>query len=244
MKYNKLLIFTLISFFICINACSRSNNYSEEYVIVVDRKKAGKLIINEKTDIKGNLLCLSEQKMDTLGSKDKKQKIIKTKTVFQKDKFFPVSYSYEASMEAPYDVNVDDGQIIRTLKKTEGSQIIRTPHEPGIPFLDINAFHTIDYLFRKYDFKKGGRQVFKAYLLPLATIEKLSIIPGDINIPDHNRQAKNFEIKAKLFSIILWLDKDNRLYRIYLKNSNVEVIRTDLFEKLNNKIKQENKKSQ
>lgn len=230
-----------------MNACSGSNDYSETYIIVINGLKVGKEIISEKTDIRGNLVCLSEQERDTFGSKEKKRRIIKTKMIFPEGKQFPVSYSYESTSGTSYDVKVEDGQIMRTFKKDSESRESITPLEPGMLMLDLNAFYTIDYWIRKYNFNKGGRQVLQTYLLPAGSIQKLSIIPTKISIPEHESkklQLKNYEIEiGDGMTILLWVDKDNRLYRLFFRGPNIEMIRADLFDRLNKKTNQVNKRS-
>jgi hypothetical protein len=239
MKYRFLFFVVLLAFLLSINACDFFGGYSQSYVIVVNKKRVGKEIINERTDIKGNLVCLSEQEMDTPASKEKKRIIIRTKTVFRDENLFPVSYSYESSAGTSYDVKVEDGQIIRTLKKEEGPQVTQTPLEPGMLMLDLTVFYTIDYWIRNYDVTRGGQQVLQTYLLPAASIRQLSIIPAQIFIPEHETKAlrlKNYEIDiGHGITMLLWVDKDNRLYRLFIRGPDIDVIRSDLFDKLASK---------
>lgn len=247
MKIKLFFSFVLLTFLAGILSCGDSIDYSQSYIILSNRQKVGKLIVNEKTDIKDKLVYLSEQEMDIPGSKEKKRIITSTKTVFQKGESFPVSYSCELSAGTSYTVKVEDGQIIRTLNKKEGPQVIKTHLEPGIVMLDLTVFHTIEYWIRNYDLNKGERQVFKTYLLPYDSIEKVPVIPAGITIPEHETKAlqlKNFEIEIRDGrTIMLWVDKDNHLYRMFIKGPDIEVIRTDLFSRLNKKKNREHKKS-
>ena len=246
MKYRFLLFFTLIPLILIINACDIFSRYSQLYIIVINRLKVGEEIINEKTDIKGNLVCLSEQERDTYGSKEKKRRRIRTKMVFPKGKQFPVSYSYESSSGNSYHVKVEDGQIIRTLSDEGESREFVTPLEPDMYMLDLNAFHTIDYWIRKYDAQKGGRQVVQTYLLPAGSVEKLAIIPADIIIPEHDNETmnlKNYEIDiGDGMTIFLWVDEFSRLYRLFFRGPNVEVIRADLYDSINKKKESRDKR--
>jgi hypothetical protein len=237
MKIKLFFSFVLVTFLAGIFSCSDSRDYSQSYIILLNKKKVGKEIIKQKTDIKGKLVCLSEQEMHTPGSKERKRRIIRTKMVFQEGKLFPVSYSYESSAGTSYDVIVKDGQIIKTLKKEGESQESTTPLEPGMLMLDLTVFHTIDYWIRKYEADKGGRQVLQTYLLPAATVERLSIVPDNTFIPEHESKVKNYEIKiGKELTMLLWVDKENRLYRMFIRDLNIEVIRSDLFDRLHKKI--------
>ena len=236
MKKILWLSFIVIPLLLSIHACISSHDYSQTYTIVINRLEVGKEIVSEKTDLKGDLVCLSEEERDTYGSKEKKRRTTRTKMVFEEGKQFPVSYSYESNSGTSYELKVEGGQIVRTIQNKEESRESIAPLEPGMVMLDLNAFHTIDFWIRKYDVKKGGRQVIQTYLLPAGSTEKLSVIPADISIPEHETEAlqlKNYEIEmGEGMAIILWVDKDNRLYRLYFRGPNLEVIRSDLYERL------------
>ena len=198
-----------------MNACDLFGGYSQSYVIIINRSIVGKEVIKEKTNIKGDLVCLSEQERDTYGSKEKKRRVIRTKMVFQEGKQFPVSYSYESSAGTSYDVKVKDGQIIRTVQKEGESQEDITPLDPDMLMFDMNAFHTIAYWISNYDIDKWGLQVFQTYLLPAGSIEKLSVVPAAVNLTMHETMGlrlRNYKIEfGDQFTMLLWVDEDKRL---------------------------------
>ena len=234
MKIRIFFSLLLISFLTGIFSCGGSSDYSETYIILINQERVGKEIITEKTDRTGNLVCISEQEMDSSGSKGKKRRIIRTKTVFSKGIFFPVSYSYESSSGISYDIKVEGGKIIKTLKnKGESSETI-TSLKSDMLMLDLTVFHTINYWIRKFDENKRGQQVFQTYLPATASIERLSVVSDGVIIPEHDSQLKNYEIKiGNELTMLLWMDKDNRLYRMFIKGPNIDVIRSDLFDRLN-----------
>ena len=162
--------------------------------------------------------------------------------VFEKGKLFPVSYSYESSTGTSYNIKVEDGQIIRMLKEDGDSRESTTPIEPNMLMLDLTVFHTIDYWIRGYDATRWETQVFQTYLLPSASIEKLSINPVNTGILEQESKElrlKNYEIEMQNgLSMLLWVDKGNHLYRLFIKGPNIDVIRSDLFDRLNKKINQ------
>ncbi len=221
--------------------------YSQSYVIIVNRRIIGKEIINEKTKLNGDLVCLSEQERDTFGSKEKKRIIIRTKMVFQEENRFPVSYSYESDAGTSYEVKVRDGQIIRTRQVEGQTQETITPFDPDLLMFDLNAFHTIAYWISNYDVDKWGSQVFQTYLLPAGSIEKLSVIPAAVNLSVHESMGlrlRNYRIEiGDQMSMLLWVDEDKRLCRMFLQGPNVEVIRSDLFDLINKKMETRDKRS-
>jgi hypothetical protein len=246
-KYRFPFFFILISFLLYLNACNWFGGYSQSYVIIINRSIVGKEIVNEKTNIKGDLVCLSEQERDTFGSKKKDRRIIRTKMVFQQGKPFPVSYSYDSGARTSYEVKVKDGQIIRTHEVEGETQETITHLNPDMLMFDLNAFHTIAYWISNYDTDKGGPQVFQTYVMPAGSIERLSVIPAGIKIPQH--ENKRLQLRSYMIeitddlTILLWVDKDNRLYRMFVRGPNVEVIRSDLFEQINETKKSRNKRS-
>lgn len=232
----------MIPFIAVLNTCGLSQDYSQSYVIVINHVKVGKEIINEKINFKGDLVCISEQERDTYDSKEKKRRIIRTKIVLPEGKLFPVSYSYESSAGISYDVKVKDGQIIQMRQKEGESRETITPLEPGMLMFDMNAFHTISYWIRNYDDNKGRNQVFQTYFPNTASIGQISITADEIVIPEHETkelQLRNYEIEiGDRLRMLLWVDKDNHLYRMFVQGLNLEVIRTDLFDRLNKKMNQ------
>lgn len=197
----------------------------------------------EKTSYKGDLVCISEQERDTFSSKKKKQTIIRTKLVLPKGKQFPVSYSYDSSEGISYDVKVENGKIIRTRQKEGQSLETVKPFKPDTLMFDMNAYHTISYLIRNYDMNKGGNQVFQTYFPHTASIERITVIPDGMVIPEHETkvlQLKNYEIEmGDRLRMLLWVDKDNHLYRMFVQGLNLEVIRSDLYDRINQKKKSE-----
>jgi hypothetical protein len=245
MKYRFPILLIPILLLI-INACDLFGGYSQSYVIIINRSVVGKEMVSEKTNFKGDLVCLSEQERDTFGSKEKKQQIIRTRMVFQEGETFPVSYSYDSSAGTSYDVKVRDDQIIRTTRNEGKSQEIVTPFEPNMLMFDMNAFYTIAYWISNYDIDKWGRQLFQTYLLPAGSVAKLHVEPAAVNLTIHETMGlrlRNYKIEfGDQMSMFLWVDEDKRLCRMFFRGPNVEVIRSDLYEMIK-KMESEDKKS-
>jgi hypothetical protein len=226
----------LLPLLVVVNACIFSHDYAQSYVILNNTKKVGTLIIKEKRDLRGNRVCLAEQEMTLDGSKEPNHILTKTKMVFPKGMHFPSSYSCELNFGTSYKVTVEKGQIIRTIEREGKSDQALTPFRPDLSLLDLTVFHTVDFWIQQYDFAKGGRQSIPTYLLPYDSIEQLSVAPAAIYIPRYlskAREIRDYEIKVRDgITILLWVDKDNRLYRMFARGPNVEVIRSDLHEEI------------
>ncbi len=246
MKRNLFYSFIAFIFLLGIFSCGTSNEYSQSFIILINGLKVGKLLINEKPDFNGNLVLLSEQERDTYTSKGKTRKIIKTKMIIPEEKLFPISYSYDSSNGTSYNVKLENGKIIRTIQIEGELQEYKKPFKQGMLMLDLMGYHTVDYWIRRYDRDKGGQQVFLTYLLPTGTIKPLTVTPVRTFIHENESKdlkLRNYEIEIdERLTILIWVDSNNHLYRMYFKGPNVEVLHSDLYDQLN-KIKQSKDKN-
>jgi hypothetical protein len=105
---------------------------------------------------------------------------------------------------------------------------------------DFNVYHTIDYLIRNYDIPKGGLQVLRSYVLPADRIESLEVAP--VKSAKHEYETKVLQLKSyqieipDRLTIYLWVNKNNRLYRMFIPGMNIDVIQSDLFSELTSKV--------
>ncbi len=212
-----------------LGACVGSRDYAQSYVILMNGEEVGKESVTERTDRKGNRVCLSEQEMESPGSRDKKRIRIRTRMVLSDD--VPVSYSYESSAGASYEVKVEDGQILRT--SGGASPASRTPLAPDMRMLNPNVFHTIDYWIRQYDLKKGGQQNFRTYLLPSGSVERLSVFPletGIVKSEGKDLELRNYRIGFEEGLVLyVWVDRERRLGRLAMEGATIDVVRSDLY---------------
>ncbi|NLA74440.1 MAG: hypothetical protein GX846_03010 [Deltaproteobacteria bacterium] len=231
-----ILVLTLLF----LGSCGSPQDYSQTYVIVMNREKAGKEIVNEKVERNGNRTVIAEQELDSGPSaKDKKKRIIKTRMVLPKGALFPLSLSFESSTGVSYDITAADGKIIKTQNKQGEKQVTQESLETDMPVLNLAVFHTFDYWISKYDASKGGRQTFPTYLLPSGQVLKTTVTPMSSTMSDHDSKQlklKRYEIElGDEIVILLWVDQDSRLYRLFIQGPNVEVIRSDVFSKIEKK---------
>lgn len=219
-----------------------SGDYSETYVIVLNGIEIGREVVIEKKGIKDSLICLSEQVRDMPASEKKGRNTVRTKIVFENGNLFPSSYSYKSDTGLSYDIKAEGDKIIKTLK----GDTFTEPLEKGMLILDMTVFTTMDYWFRKYDTDKKGRQLFTTYLLPSGSVQRLSIVPIRTGI--HEKESRELELKNYQIGIpdkldmFLWVDKNKRLARLFIRGLNMDVIRSDLF-KLINKNKESEKQT-
>jgi hypothetical protein len=101
--------------------------------------------------------------------------------------------------------------------------------------VDFSVYHHYDYLVRRYDSKKGGRQEFKNFIpvigteipLLLTRLEDSTLEIGDAGVP-----VRNFRVDfTNIFSATLSVDKAGRLVRLTIPEQDLLVVRTDLVPK-------------
>ncbi len=241
-KSKHLLTPLILLIMLCISNCSGPQDYAQSYVITINGKVTGKEVVTEKTDIKGNRIYLSEQERDINAGPDNiKKRIIKTKTVFPKGEIFPSLYSYDSNSGTSFEIKLEGGKIIHTVNKDGTPQETVTTYEQGMLILDLGTFHTINFWISGCNSDIKKEQTFKTYTLPSSTVRTVSVIPGNELIPEKESKKmrlKNYEITVrKNLTIRLWVDENNRLYRMFVKGPNIDILRSDLFDRLNAGIK-------
>lgn len=106
------------------------------------------------------------------------------------------------------------------------------PLGDGVLLFDFNVYHHYEFLARKYDFKKGGRQTFRGYVpvvggeisLALTRLEDSDLEAGKESIAIRSFKIEFVGVSTGTFSI----DKAGRLVRVVLRDRDLEVVRKDL----------------
>jgi hypothetical protein len=149
--------------------------------------------------------------------------------------YAPVQYTYRY-IAGPsgdgYDVRIQAGEISRVLTRGGRSSEVTSPHQPGTVILDFSVYHQFDYVTRKYDFKRAGRQVFPNYI-PLIGSEISVALTRLQDSMLENAAAplpvRNFRVElVGLWTGTLSTDAENRLVRLLVRDQNLEVVRSDL----------------
>jgi hypothetical protein len=225
----------VLSITAAVNTGTAASNYSESYVILIKGATAGNETVTEKPDASGDLLSLSDHEILVAVGLETKQMKFSTRMVLAKNTGIPVTYSYwytSGNTGDSYDVTIKNGQITRVLNRGGRTSEVTVPLEPGMVFVDFNVYHQYDYLVRRYDFKKGGRQTFADFIpvigndIPVALTylgeEKLDLKPGPL-------QIRNFRIEfVGIWGGMLSVNKEGRLVRLVIPTQDLEVLRRDL----------------
>jgi hypothetical protein len=212
-----------------------SSSYSESYAILIKGTPSGTETVTEKPDDNGNTISSSEHEMLVTDGLETKQMKFSTRMVLSKSTGMPISYSYwytSGNTGDSYDVSIQNGQITRVLNRGGHTSEVKVPLLPDMVFVDFNVYHQYDYLVRKYDFKKGGRQTFADFIpvigndIPVALTfigeEKIDLNPNPV-------QVRNFRIEfVGIWGGTLSVNKEGRLVRLLIPAQDLEVVRRDL----------------
>ncbi len=212
------------------------SSYSQSYIILIKGAVSGSETVSEKTSANGEIVSSSEHEMLMSDGVETKRMTFSTRMALSKSTGIPSSYTYwytSGNSGDSYEVTIKNGQIKRVLNRGGHSSEVTIPLQPDMVFLDFNVFHQYDYLIRRYDAKKGGRQTFPDFLpiigndVPVALTyigdDKLELKAGALPI-------RNFRMEfVGIWGGSLSVDKDGRLVRLMIPSQELEVVRRDLF---------------
>jgi len=209
--------------------------YEQSYVIVIKGGIAGSEKVTETTDTAGNILSSSEHEIfitDRLGTK---RMAFSTKMQLAKNTYVPISYSYRydtGENSDSYEVAVKGGQIKRVLTRNGHTSEATAPLQANTVILDFNVYHTYDYLIRRYDTAKGGRQLFSNFV-PLIgndiSLAVTSLGDGELQSAAGSLAVSNYNIEFVGIAVgTLCVDKAGRLVRLVLASQDLEVVRKDM----------------
>ncbi len=214
---------------------SDNSEYSQSYTILIKGTVAGHEKVTEKLDDAGQLLSASEHEITVSDGLAAKRMVFSTKMVFSKGGYEPVSYTYwysDGNAGDSYDVEIKAAQITRNLSRSGRTSAITIPLPPNMVILDFNVYHQYDYLIRRYDGKKGGKQSFADFIPLIGNDIPLTVSSlGDSNLKSDQGvlPVKNFRVEcAGLWTGNLSVDKNGRLVRLFIPAQDLEVVRSDL----------------
>lgn len=209
--------------------------YSQTYAIFTRGIHAGIETVSERKDKDGNRVTASQHEIFVTDGLETRRMAFETTMVFIKDTVVPMTYSYKytsGSSKDYYNVTIKEGRITRILSRggniTESSAV----WQPGMVILDFNVYHHYDVVYRLYDFKKRGRQVFGNYMPVIGNQVQLAVTWLDDSkleyskgsIPVRNFRVEFVGVRTGNFST----DMDGRLVRVIMREQDLEVVRQDL----------------
>jgi len=219
-------------------AAAQAGSYSQTYTILMKGAVAGTEVVSEKIDEQGNTVSSSEHELFISDGLETKRMAFTTSLVLAKGTLSPIQYNFQYTSGELRDscaVTVKGGEIKRILNRAGHSSDVTARVKPGFVILDFVVYHHYDWIVRRYDLKKGGRQSFANFIpliggdVPLA----LTLLPdSSINVGGVQISVRNFKVDVgALWTGTLSTDKNNRLVRLAIPAQDLEVIRKDLLSK-------------
>ncbi len=210
-------------------------HYSQTYTILLRGVPSGVESVAEEWAKDGNLISSSESEIFITDGFETKRLAFVTRMALSKSNLTPMSYSYRYTSgpsKDGYEVTVKDSQLKRTLIRGGHSSEITAILAPDATILDFNVYHQYDYLIRKYDIKKGGRQSFHNFIPLIGGEIPLSVTQLEDTNLEHAKgslSVKNFKVEfGGLWSGTVSVDKTGRLVRLVVRDQDLEVVRKDL----------------
>ncbi len=193
-------------------------------------QSVGTEVVTETTDKDGNIVSRSENEMLVSDGLEVKRAAFATELVLAKGSLQPIRYKMQyTSGESRDSCEVTSNGTVLTRILVRGSRRSETstPLVPGMVVLESNVYYLYEYLVRQYDWKKGGRQIFQAYLPPvgaevpaaLTRIEDSSLEMPAGAVPVRNLR---YEFVA-LSNGVLSVDRSGRLIRLANPGQELEV---------------------
>jgi hypothetical protein len=212
-----------------------ASTYSESYSILIKGVVAGRETVTEKPDNNGDTVSTSDHEMLVTDGLETKSMKFSTRMVLSKSTGIPSSYSYwytSGGTGDSFEVTINNLQITRVLNRGGRTSEAVVPLQPDMVFLDFNVYHQYDYLVRKYDLKKGGRQTFADFIPVIANDIPVALTYlGDskLELKTGSLQVRNFRVEfVGIWGGTLSVNKDGRLVRIVIPSQDLEVVRSDL----------------
>jgi hypothetical protein len=218
-------------------ARDKTADYSVTYTILIKDSVAGTEKVTETIDEAGDRISISEHDILVTDGLQTKRMTFSTKMVLSEKSLNPKSYSYRYNSEDggdSYDVVIKKEQATRTLRRGDRVSEATVPWRPDMVILDFSVYHHYDYLLRKYDKNKGGRQVFADYVPLLGNDIPIAVtFLGDstLELAKGKLPVKSYRIEfVGIWSGTLSADKNGRLIRVLIPNQDLEVVRKDLLD--------------
>jgi hypothetical protein len=217
-----------------IVSARNNQDYAQTYVILIKGSVAGNEKVTETKAEKGEIISTSEHEILITDGLETKRMTFSTRMVLSKANSALVSYSYKYSGGSgdSYDVVVRDNQISRTLRRGDLTNETSAPLQPDTVLVDFNVYHHYDYLARRYDSRKGGRQLFSNYVPVIGKDIPLALTflgNSDLDLGNGVVPVRNFKVEfVGIWAGNLSVDKDGRLVRLLIPSQDLEVIRQDL----------------
>jgi len=235
MKIIIMLVLALNGFYGSGFADDGETGYSQTYIIFIDGARAGKETVTEDKDDNGDRVVKSGNEIFLAEGLETNRLAFTTRMVLDKKSLKPKSYIFQyitGNTGDSYGVLIRGDSITRTLNRSGETSVVSASYQSDTVLLDFNVFHQYEYLVRKYDSKKGGRQLFSNFIPIIGSDIPVSLTFIETsNIPHENGtlSLKNYQFEfVGLRSGAVTTDQSGRLVRLVIPTQSLEVIREDV----------------
>ncbi len=218
-----------------VGAADKAPVYTQSYAVLIKGELAGNENVTETVNEAGDVLSASEHEIYVSDGLGTKRMAFATKMQLAKKTYAPVSYSYKyTSGDAgdSYEVTIKGSLIRRTLTRRGSASEVTAPIQPNTVILDFNVYHHYDYLVRRYDAVKGGRQIFSDFVPLIGNDIQLAMtLMGDTELKYEKGSVAVSSYSVEFVGIgggTLSVDKNKRLVRLVIPAQDLEVVRKDL----------------
>ena len=212
-----------------------SDEYRQSYVIFINGERSGKEIVTENIAGNGDRLAQTENELYITDGLETNRMAYETRIILNGKTLQPKSYIYRyvsGSSRDHYEVTIQDDKITRTLTRGGETNVATEELKQDLVILDVNVYHQYDYLIKKYDEKKGGRQLFSDFIPVVGNYIPIALTyigESKINYPKGTIEAKEYQIEfVNLRNGTVMTDTNGRLLRLVMPGQDLEVVREDL----------------
>jgi hypothetical protein len=238
MKPIGLVSLMLLGAVLCGMAAVAGENapiYSQNYAILIKESVAGSEKVTETMDGARNIVSASDHEIFVTDGLGTKRMAFTTRMLLAKNTYAPMSYFYKytaGDAGDSYDVTVKNAQIKRVLTRSGHASEVTVPLQANTVILDFNVYHQYDYLVRRYDGSKGGRQIFNDFVPLIGTDIPLAVTflgDGELKLENGSIPVSNYKIEfVGIAQGTLSVDKNKRLVHLLIPTQDLEVVRNDL----------------
>lgn len=216
-------------------AAEEKSEYSQTYVIFLDGSRAGKEVVAENPDEKGDRIVESENEIYVSDGMETKRMAFTTRLARDRKTLKPKSYSYQYRTGDTGDsceVVIEGDTITRTLRRGGETSVVTGIFKPDTVILDFNVFYLYGSLARKYDAHKGGRQVYSGFIPVIGNDIPTALTylgESQLLLARGNLAIRNYKIEyVGLRNGTLSVDSGGELVRLTMPDQKLEVIREDV----------------
>jgi hypothetical protein len=201
------------------------------YAIFINGLPSGTETVTRTIDKEGNLVAASQHELSVSHAMEAKRVAFATELILRRETLSPVRYScrYTTGARDAYDVVVKDGAFTRILTRAghriEGVATL----DSDVLVTDPNVYTHYEFLVRKYDFKKRGRQIFRSFVPLIGTDIEIALSHLNdtrIDLDKEPLAVRNFKLEfVGMAAAALTTDMSGALVRLAIPGQGLEVLR-------------------